>query len=307
MKKFLLITSLLSIFIRSSAQQDIDKTIVVDSLERQYSIHFPPSFNGVEKLPVIFALHGGGSNYRQAIKFYTLNDLADKNGFIIVYPNAVNKAWHMPGISSRVKKLDTTVNDVHFISVLIDTLIANYKADSKRIFCTGISRGGMFSFYLADKLSSRIAGIAPVCGGISITTGNGYTFSKPMPVLMINGTDDPLVKYNGGVGKFNKRNEDNEDAEMIPVEELLAKIVKLNNCNSVPSILNLPDTDMDDGCTATETIYNCNSVKVDFIKVINGGHTWPGGSQYLPKFLIGKVCRDFSASEKIIDFFSSIK
>jgi polyhydroxybutyrate depolymerase len=288
------------------AQQDIDKTILVDNRDRQYLIHLPPSFESSQKLPVIFALHGGGGTYKNTIKFYNLDGLADQNGFIIVYPNAVNKAWHMPGIASREKKLDTAVDDVHFISVLIDTLIANYKANDKRVFCTGISRGGMFSLFLADKLCNRIAGIAPVCGGISKTVENDYSFSRPMPVLLINGTDDPLVKYNGGVGKFNKRNEDNEDADMLPTEDLLAKIIKLDNCSSNAVAIQLPDTNTQDDCTAVETIYNCNKVTVDFIKVINGGHTWPGGSQYLPKFLIGKVCRDFNASEKIFDFFKHI-
>jgi polyhydroxybutyrate depolymerase len=92
----------------------------------------------------------------------------------------------------------------------------------------------------------------------------------------------------------------------LPTEELVAKIVKLNNCTSAPAIINLPDMDMDDGCTATESIYTCDTATVDFIKVINGGHTWPRGPQYLPKFLIGRVCRDFSATEKIINFFSMI-
>ena len=307
MKRILFIAALLFVVAKSFSQQDIDKTITVDNRERQYLIHLPPTFDVSQKLPVIFALHGGGGTYKNTIKFYGLNNLADANGFIIVYPNAVNKAWAMPGITSRRKKLDTTVDDVHFISVLIDSLIANYKADGKRIFCTGISRGGMFSLYLAYKLSGRIAGIAPVCGGISQTVAADYSFSHPIPALLINGTADPLVSYNGGVGRYNKRNEESEDANMLPTEDLVAKIVKLNNCNSNGVTTQLPDTDTRDECTATETIYNCNNVIVDFIKVINGGHTWPGGSQYLPKFLIGRVCRDFSASEKIINFFSAIK
>jgi len=289
------------------AQQDIDKTITVDNRERQYLIHLPPSYETLQKLPVIFALHGGGGTYKNTIKFYGFNGLADQNGFIIIYPNAVNKAWHMPGITSREKALDTTVDDVHFISVLIDMLIANYKADSTRIFCSGISRGGMFSFYLADKLCSRIAGIAPVCGGISQTVAVDYYFSRQMPVLMINGTLDPLVKYDGGFGMLNRRNEGNEDADMIPAESLVAKIVTLNHCNDKPVTTQLPDMDTRDECTAVESIYSCDKAIVDFIKIINGGHTWPGGPQYLPKFLIGRVCRDFDASEKIMQFFLAIK
>jgi len=305
MKYFLFV--LLFISVHVFAQSDYDKTIMVDGRERQYMVHLPPAFDVSKKLPVILALHGGGGTYKNTINFYGFNDVADKNNFIIVYPNAVNKAWAMPGITSRNKKLDTTVDDVHFISVLIDTLIAEYNIDDKRVFCSGISRGGMFSFYLAYKLNDRIAGIAPVCGGISQTVGDAYTLFRPIPVLMINGTDDPLVKYNGGYGILNRRNEGSEDADMLPAEDLLAKIVKFDNCNNNRVVTDLPDNDPTDGCTAIESIYNCNNVTVDFIKINNGGHTWPGGSQYLPKFIIGRVCRDFSAAEKIVSFFSSIK
>ncbi|HLY68917.1 MAG TPA: alpha/beta hydrolase-fold protein [Puia sp.] len=287
--------------------QDIDKTILVDGRERQYLIHLPPAFSRAGKLPLIFALHGGGGTYKNTIKFYNLTALADKNNYIIVYPNALNKAWTMPGITSRRKVAEEHVDDVKFISVLLDSLLSAYKVDSNHVFCTGISRGGMFSFYLAYKLSNRITAIAPVCGGISQTVADQFSFRHPTPVLMINGTDDPLVRYNGGAGKFNKRNAENEDADMMPSEELLAKIVKLNNCDAKRIVTSIPDSDPGDGCHAIDYVFPCSNAEVEFIKIVNGGHTWPGGPQYLPKFIIGKVCRDFSASEKIFDFFKQVK
>jgi polyhydroxybutyrate depolymerase len=306
MKKCCLIPVLLLIVSRSFAQVDIDKTVLVDGLQREYSIHLPPAYDSAQKLPVIFALHGGGGNYRQVVKFYKLNAPADKKGFIVVYPNAINKAWNMPGIASRVKDLDTTVDDVHFIYELMDTLIKNYKGDPKRMFTTGISRGGMLSLYLADKLSDRIAGIAPVCASISQSITKDYTFKHPTPVLLINGTADPLVKYNGGVGEFNRANEGNDNAIMLPAEQLVNKIVQLDNCDTNAVVTNMPDNDPGDGCTETESVYTGKAI-VDFIAITNGGHAWPGGSQYLPKIFIGKVCRDFSAAEKITDFFAGIK
>jgi polyhydroxybutyrate depolymerase len=306
-KILLTFISSLSVLFLFAQSKDIDKTILVDGRVRQYLIHLPPAFNSSTKLPLIFALHGGGGTYKNTIKFYGLDRLADANNYIIVYPNALNKAWRMPGITSRRKVSEENVDDVKFISVLLDSLIANYKVDSDHVFTTGISRGGMFSFYLAYKLSTRITAIAPVCGGISHAIAGDYSFQHPMPVLMINGTDDPLVRYNGGAGILNKRNAENEDADMLPSEDLLAKIVKLNNCNSKPVVTNIADSDPGDGCDAIDYLYFCNNVPVEFIKIVNGGHTWPGGSQYLPKFIIGKVCRDFSASEKIFDFFKKIK
>jgi polyhydroxybutyrate depolymerase len=287
--------------------QDLDRSILVDGRERQYLIHLPPGFARAKSLPLIFALHGGGGNYKNTIRFYGFDKGADQNNFIIVYPNAVNKAWSMPGITSRVKDLDKSVDDVKFISVLLDTLIAEYKADPKHVFCSGISRGGMMSFYLAYKLSDRIAGIAPVCGGISAAISASYSFAHPMPVLMINGTEDHLVSYSGGAGSLNKRNEGSAEADMLPTEDLLAKIVGLNHCDQAPVVTRLDDLDPGDGCTAVDYLYTCKDIPVEFIKEIGAGHTWPGGSQYLPKFIVGRVCRDFSATEKIFDFFKKLK
>ncbi|MBS1916814.1 MAG: hypothetical protein JST87_11095 [Bacteroidetes bacterium] len=287
--------------------QDIDKTISVDNRERQFLIHLPPSFKTKKSLPVIFAFHGGGGEYKKTIRYYNLTGLADENGYIVVYPNAINKAWSMHGVSSRVKNIDNNVDDVKFISTLLDYLIANYKADNKHVFCTGISRGGIFSLFLAWQLSDRITAIAPVCASIPQAISTMYSFKHPTPVLLINGTEDPLISYNGGAGKFNGRNEGSETANMMPTEELISKIKQLNNCTSNAVVTNLPDNDQHDGCTATSYYYSCNNASVELLKVIHGGHTWPGGFQYLPKMIIGKTCKDFNAEEKIFEFFKKIK
>ena len=134
------------LIVTSSEAQNINRIITVDGLQRHYIIHLPPSFNSLKKLPVIFALHGGGGTAKGSVPFYNLEPLADKNNFIIVYPDAVNKAWSIPGMASRIKGLDTTVNDLHFMNALLDTMIANYKADPAKVFCTGISRGAMWHF-----------------------------------------------------------------------------------------------------------------------------------------------------------------
>ena len=307
MQRISIITFLFLCFMQFSFAQDLDKTITVDNRERQYLVHLPPSFSTQKNLPVIFAFHGGGGEYKKTIRYYNLNELANDNGYIVVYPNAVNKAWSMRGVSSRVKNIDDGVDDVHFISTLLDYLIANYKADSNHVFCTGISRGGIFSLFLAWQLSDRITAIAPVCASIPQAIADEYTFKHPTPVLLINGTEDPLISYKGGAGKMNGRNAGSQTANMLPTEVLVSKIVKLNNCAASAEPTNLPDADPHDGCTATAYLYACDDAPVEFIKIINGGHTWPGGFQYLPKMIIGRTCRDFNAEEKVFAFFKKVK
>ncbi len=290
----------------SRAQSDIHKTIIVDGRERQYLIHLPPSYSTNTKMPILFGLHGGGGNYENTIKFYNLNGLADKNNFIVIYPNAIGKSWTMKGFATRTKGNDSAVDDVHFISVLIDTIIQHYKGDSTYVFTTGISRGGEFSLYLADKLSTRITAIAPVCASVPKEFLKTYSFKHLTPVLLINGTADPLIPYNGGYGKYLRTDEPGEGFDMASTDDLTAKISALDSCNLSYKTYAIPDNDPDDGCTATKDMLYCTNWNVEFIKIENGGHTWPGGKQYLPKFIIGKVCRDFNAEDEIFDFFLSI-
>ncbi len=306
MKHLLLFLLPLSFCLESIAA-DLDKTITVDGLERQYIVHLPTGYSNSGKWPVIFALHGGGGNAKNTVSFYHLNGLADTRGYIIVYPNALNKSWSMKGISSKVKGNSQDIDDVKFISVLMDTLIAGYHADPKRFFCTGISRGGIFSLFLAGKLSDRVRAIAPVCASLPQSVIGDYSFKHPTPILLINGTGDPLISYTGGKGRFNTSGGTAEEYDMLPTEELVRKLNALNNCTAKPVTANMPDTDPRDGCTAVKYTYSCDATTLVFIKIENGGHTWPGGSQYLPKIIVGKVCKDFKAEEEIVNFFEAMK
>src|SRR5580692_1961312 len=99
-RKYLLVFAVLLLNICiACAQSDMYKTIVVDGRQRQYIIHLPPNYQNKAKLPVLFGLHGGGGTYENTIPFYNLNTLADSNGFIVIYPNAIAKSWTIPGFS----------------------------------------------------------------------------------------------------------------------------------------------------------------------------------------------------------------
>ncbi|MCL6524854.1 MAG: hypothetical protein K6T34_09355 [Thermoflavifilum sp.] len=280
--------------------------ILVDGVVRTYLVYTPSQFKNSERLPVIIALHGGGGTAERTVPFYQLNPLADKYGYIVVYPNAIHKAWNIPGTASRVRNMDTTIDDVHFMEVLIDTLSAEYKIDTQKIFFVGMSRGAMFSLYLAEVLNSRIAGVGVVCGSLSKQNAVKYHLQNPIPFIIINGTDDPLVPFNGGFGKWNRNNQ-TAAANFISTSELVQLLLQENHCESVKgNIYPIADLVRTDGCSATVTFYACKKAPIELITVQNGGHTWPGSTQYLPKMLVGRVCKDFSEAEKIVEFFNSI-
>lgn len=303
MKKFYTLFLLLVFPIILTAQgTDLERKMHVDQLEREYLIHLPPAYSSSSKCPVIFAFHGGGGNYENTVSMYNLNTVADQHQCIVVYPNAINKSWSMANVGGMANEEEQRhVDDVKFIATLMDTLTRHYHVDSASFFCTGLSRGGIFSLFLISKLSGRFKAVAPVCASIPQSIVDDYTF-YPTSILLINGTDDPLLPYDGGHGEIS-RSRRKADNHFISTHELVKKIKELNTCPDISIAHHLPNTERNDKCTALKTTYHCSGTQVVFIKVMHGGHSWPGGPQYLSKNIIGNVCQDFKAEEEIIDFF----
>jgi polyhydroxybutyrate depolymerase len=299
---FLLFTCLItSLFSITYAAGDINSSFTVDGVEREYILHLPKKY-GNETLPLVMVFHGGGGTAEQIKDHTKFNKLADKENFIVVYPNSVDKNWNDGRIGD---KLPMERDDVKFISMLIDTLTANYKVNSKRIFSTGISNGGFFSFYLALKLSNRILAIAPVTANLPENLKDTWKTDKPISVLLINGTKDPLVKFDGGPVGF----KDDESGRGISLStSWTIKILTENNSCMPGTKIEVIEDKEDDDCKAEkETYYTCASgTKVILVTIKGGGHTWPGASQYLPKIIVGNVCKDFNATEMIWEFFKSL-
>ena len=287
--------------------QDMERTILVDGAEREYILHVPAGYPFASKpVALVLVLHGGGSEAKHMIGFTGFDDISDREKFFVVYPNGQNKQWRDGRIGEDLPK---KYDDVKFISDLIDTLVANYNIDNHQVFSTGISNGAFMSIYLAYKLSSKIAGIAPVCGNIPANLKDNFSFPDPVSMLLINGTDDPLVKYDGGwVGFRQGTLKEGKRGRSVSTDETIKIWNKILGCDNTPSVEKMPDKDTDDDCTAEKFVYkNCQeSSQLELIKITGGGHTWPGEKQYLPKKVVGPVCRDFNASEEIWGFFKSL-
>lgn len=284
--------------------EEIDGTLIVDNVERNYILYLPSGYTSDGSYPLVIVLHGGGGEAKGTMKMTGFNVIADRERFIAVYPNGQDKQWRDGRIGEKLPK---RYDDVKFISCLIDTLSANYTINTKRVFATGISNGGFMSFYLAYKLSDKILAVAPVCANVPENLKDEYKLSNPISMLLINGTDDKLVKYNGGRVGFGKFITDRGNS--ISTDESIGIWQKQLGCNSAPIKENITDTDKDDGCYAEGFTYSdcLNNTQLILIKIIGGGHTWPSGPQYLPKAIVGNVCRDFNAGEVIWGFFKSIK
>ncbi len=270
--------------------------------DRFFYLYSPPGSK--LHLPVLLAFHGGGGTALNAEKQYGFSVLANKYGYVVVYPQGMNKQWNDGRVAPAKGK---AYDDVQFMKDILNRLpTLAPKADTSTVFSTGISNGGFFSIYLAYKQNNVIDAIAPVCASIPKDFENSFSLQRPVPLLLIAGTDDPLVKYKGGWVGF--RNQDKGRGYSMPVEWTVNKWISMTGCSGKDVTEPVPDADRYDDCTAIKYTYQKDGKPfVVFVKVENGGHAWPGGTQYLPQGIIGKLCNDFSASEMIIGFFNSFR
>jgi polyhydroxybutyrate depolymerase len=272
-------------------------TIEVDGITRSYHLHVPSAV-GPTPAPLVLVFHGGGGTGPGTERLTRFTALADREGFLVAFPEGVEKNWNdgREFTSSRAHR--DHVDDVAFVAVLIDAIGRAHAVDPRRVYATGISNGGIFSHYLAAHLSARIAAIAPVVGGIADPPDAWLRPEQPVSVLMLQGTRDPLVPYHGGAIAFGR-------GKIIDTEEAARRWAALNGGRE-PVREPLP-ADGKDRCGGLRTIYpgGRDGSEVTLVRLDGGGHTWPGGAQYLPELLIGRVCRDFDATVLIWDFFKT--
>lgn len=211
--------------------------------------------------------------------------LADRDKFIIVCP-ASKHLWHDG-------KDNHGIDDIKFISQIIDQMVKKYNANENRIYVTGISNGGFMASRLACQLHSRIAAIAVVAA--TLDQYEGYAPEKPMPVIYMHGTADPVIPEKGGK-KFGRW--------IYSQDEVLKIWAKTDKCGAKPIITEIPDK-AGDGTSIIkkEYINRQTGNKVIGYTIVNGGHTWPGGWQYMPRFIVGKTTKNLNACEVIWEFF----
>ena len=280
---------------------DYSASITCGELERTYNVHICNAYNKARATPLVIMLHGGGGTGQGMAKLTTFNSVADKANFVVVYPDGIEGHWNDGRGMQQYRTQIQNIDDVGFISALIDHLSNELNIDDKRIYVTGISNGGMMSHRLGCELSQRIAAISPVASNIPVNMAPIWSPSRPVSVLIINGTNDPLERWEGGEIRFGK----NMYGIVLSVADTVKFWARKDHCSSSPIITQLPDKDPADGTKVRKEIYGgCkDGVEVILYAIEGGGHTWPGGLQYLPESIIGKTSREFNASEAIWQFF----
>lgn len=280
-------------------------SIIFAGLERTYRLHIPPSYDKNKFMPLLIVLHGGGGTGERMEKLTQggFNKLSDKEGFLVVYPDGIEKNWNDGRENVKYRAHREKIDDVGFISSLIEHLAVEHRIDKKRVYVTGISNGAMMSFRLGCELSEKIAAIAPVAGAMPENLPSRCSPSRQIPVLMVSNTEDRLVPWKGGDIRFGRKT----FGRALSVPETVKYWVTHNQCSSSPTISMEPDRDPNDGTRVRKELYNqCRkSSEVVLFAIEGGGHTWPGGHQYLPQWIVGKTSRDIDASGVIWNFFKN--
>lgn len=287
MKKLLTLFMLLASLKSQIGLSQVNGTILHNGLTRNYIVYVPSAWQPGDTWPLVYVLHGFTQSSSTIMNVSDFNAVADTGHFIVAYPNGVGNAWNTnSGMTGG-----STADDIGFISALTDTLQALYNIDANRVFSCGFSAGGYMSHRLACESPRCYAAIASVAGTMSNNAFSACAPARSVPVLQIHGTSDLVVSYNGSV--FGGKS----------VNDVIGLWVGANVCAVPPFVQTLPDINTQDNSTVEKSVYApCNAgVEVNLLKVIGGGHQWPGTTALLGG--LGAINRDINASGEIWNFF----
>lgn len=245
------------------------ETLVSGGVTRSYLLHVPDRLPpGRQALVLVF--HGGGGNARNAERMSGMSELAEREGFVVAYPNGSGRlktrllTWNSGNCCGYA--LDHQVDDVGFVSALIDRLVASQPVDANRVYVTGMSNGGMMSYVLGCELAGKVAAIAPVAGAMDGVCRPAV----PVSVIAFHGTDDEHVPYAGGEPR---RKADSHPRSDRPVRDTMDFWSRRDGCSQHDSSAIAHDVTRD-------TWHACAAATEVRLYTLRGfGHAWPGGDR----------------------------
>ncbi|HEY9712406.1 MAG TPA: PHB depolymerase family esterase [Chroococcales cyanobacterium] len=171
-------------------------TIKVDGEDRHYRLFVPSNYDPSRPMPLVLAIHGLGGNSAQFEKATGLDQLAEKEGFIVAYPDATKwlGTWTSWDTNNGIIPPGKSVDDTKFLRTIIDNTQKQGNVDADRIYLTGLSNGGMLTYDAVSALSDKIAAVAVISGAMS---GRETSPKEPISVLNMHGTADTTIPYNG--------------------------------------------------------------------------------------------------------------
>ena len=292
--------------LRSGTQEtDQIRSLHFDNAERTFILHLPASQHRKGPMPLLIVLHGGGGTAADIVRITRsrFDALADRQGFIVAYPEALGSTpraarhWN-DGRDVRFSKVD----DVGFISALIDDIARTSDIDAHRVYATGYSNGAQMCMRLARDLSEKIASIAPVAYAMPERFASLPVCPRPISVMIITGTRDPLLPWEGG---------DTPDpagdrflGRILSVPASARTIASRDHCSLSPRIIEEPVSNQRDSTRVHKVVYSGGDAgsEVVLYEIERGGHTWPGSLRRPRMNFLGETSRQINACDVIWEF-----
>lgn len=273
---------------------DLYSRIPFKGQERKYLVHLPPAYDGRRATPLVICLHGGGGDIGFARRMFGMSEKADKEGFIVAYPNGSGRlknhvlTWNADECCgyAEAKRID----DVGFMRNFIKQIESEYNIDNKRVYLVGFSLGAMMCYRLASELSEEITAVAIVGGSMN---GKEKPPEHALPMLIIHGLKDKHVPVKGGGGKLAKWG---FNVHAKPLDYAVNFWVNANGCRPEPEVER-------QGIIERKTYPGGKNGSEVMVYTIDGyAHAWPGGRKAW--LLACKPCPDLSATDTCWEFFS---
>ncbi|MGK5050410.1 alpha/beta hydrolase family esterase [Janthinobacterium sp. RB2P8] len=260
--------------------------------KRRYIVYTPAAYDSAPQkiFPVVFNFHGGGMSMAEQMLYTQMNRTAERHQFIVVYPQGIKQDWN---VGFGMDYL-TGTDDIGFTQAMLSKLRQDYRIDDKRVYATGLSRGGFFALRLAAELPQQFAAVASVGAPMPEPVRQHHKKTDKVGMLLIQGTADKVVLHEGKAASY------------LSAEGTFDYWRRHNGIEgSAPQSRLLPGPAGD----ATQVTWlgqdgGAGGASVALLTVKEGGHTWPGADAFNVGLPIGKTTRAIDANEVIWEFFS---
>jgi polyhydroxybutyrate depolymerase len=261
--------------------------------------------------PLVVVLPGSGQSAEamRQVSRYRFEELAERDGTLVAYAEGwehggafgLSPEWNECRKSTDLPAHRENVDDVGFVLRVVDEIAREHTLDPDRLYATGLSDGGDMSFRLATEFPDRFAAIAAVIAQQAAPESSNCLAPRgPISVLVMNGTDDPIIPFDGGEASFHGVLSAGEVQSMHGTLEHWRRV---DGLAGEPITERLPDVDSADGSRVERDTWRAGEREVVGYRVIGGGHTFPGGWQYAPEWLVGGTNRDLHGADEIWGFF----
>ncbi len=299
---YILFVLCLLAFAAMARAQNTDGALQHDGQTRTFTLHVPASYVADTPVPLLIVLQRGAYSGQEMRALTGFDAIADREGFIVVYPDGVDGSWNDGLGLEMLTTVQQNTDDVGFMAALIDHLVQTYAIDAARIYVTGFSSGGNLSYLLACQLTDRIAAFVPVGSLMMQKVADDCVPSQPISMLLIQGTEDAVFAWGGGQFVV----EDVDYGYQFSTAQTLDFWLTHNACSSTREFGAVPDVDPDDNTRVWHEAYTAceGNTSVELYAVIEGGHNWSGVASDLSRDVGGTVSYDLNASEVIWSFLS---